>query len=356
MTLRVLHVIAEMGVGGAESMVAEMIRNGSSRGWSSAVASSGGIRLDELDGTTYHVPLVHRSVRGLLTARVAVERAATEFVPDVIVAHNVSATVVARLAAPRRPILSVFHGVDGKDYRMSAIVLSLAPTRVVAVAHAVAGRLQNSGLRHTPTSVIHNAVTPPVLPDRGEARAQLGLPGDTPIALCLARLEPQKRHDILIDAFARVRTDARLLIAGDGSLRTSIADRARPLGDRIQLLGNRSDVPTLLAAADVTVLTSDWEGLPVSVLESMASGVPVIAPDVDGLREVLGDGGGELIAPGDIDGFADSLDKFLHDKVFREEHGRRAQKIISDEFSLQTMMADYDEVLRSMTERTMAPR
>ena len=110
---------------------------------------------------------------------------------------------------------------------------------------------------------------------------------------------PQKRHDVLLDAWAQLTGGELLLLAGDGPERHDLEERARPLGDRVRFLGNRSDVSMLLAAADVTVLTSDWEGLPISILESLAAGRPVVATDVDGVREILGPGGGRLVPRGD---------------------------------------------------------
>lgn len=349
--MRVLHVIAEMGVGGAESLVAEMAVLGEEYGWVSAVASSGGVRADELRarGVACHdVPLVSRSVSGLLAARRAIAAASRDFGAEVIVAHNISATTVTRLARPGLPVLAVFHGVAAGDYRAAAAVLSIAPTRVVAVAGAIADRLAGHGQRRVPLSVIRNAVATPDLPDRLTARAELGLSPQQPVALCLARLQPQKRHDVLLRAWAAQDPGAVLLIAGDGALRAELETQARPLGERVRFLGNCDNVPTLLAAADITVLTSDWEGLPMAVLESMAAGIPVVAGDVDGLREVLGAGGGTLVRPGDDAAFARAIADALQDDGWRAEQSARAVDRIQENYSPTAMMARYDEELRAM--------
>jgi len=349
--MRVLHVIAEMGVGGAESLVAEMATLGTGYDWTSAVASAGGVRADELRAAgvrCYDVPLVSRSVGGLLAARRAVAAAATDFDAEVIVAHNISATIVARAARPRLPVLSVFHGVAAADYRAAAAVLSAAPTRAVAVADAIAGRLRDHGLRRVPLTVIRNAVATPELPGRERARATLGLDPDQPVALCLARLEPQKRHDVLLRAWAAQDPGAVLLIAGDGSLRGELETRATGLGDRVRFLGNRDDVPTLLAATDLTVLTSDWEGLPMAILESMAVGVPLVASDVDGLREVLGKGGGTLVEPGDHEAFATAIAHALSSERWREEQSAAALRRIREDYSPAAMMTRYDTEIRGM--------
>ena len=110
--MRVLHVISEMGAGGAETLVAGMVARGEEYGWVSAVACGGGFRADALaaDGTpTFAVPLARRSEAGVLKAAWATRRAIARFRPDVVLAHNVGASLVTRLAG-RRPI-TVFHGV-----------------------------------------------------------------------------------------------------------------------------------------------------------------------------------------------------------------------------------------------------
>jgi glycosyltransferase involved in cell wall biosynthesis len=300
--MRVLHVISEMGSGGAETLVAGMALAGGAVGWQSAVASGGGHRADALrvhGVPTFTLPLVRRKATGVLRAAAAARSAIQRFGPDVVLAHNVSATLVARLAiAPGRalPVVTVCHGLADTDYRGAARILRHTARTVVAVADATADSLRNAGLPDP--VVVPNAVFPgQVTVPRAVVRATLGLAPDVPVALCVARMEPQKRHDVLLDAWAKLGGDAVLLLAGDGSLRAGLAQRCAEMGltDRVRFLGTRADVPDLLAAADVTVLTSDWEGMPIAVLESMAADRPVVATDVSGVRAVLAGGG--LVVP-----------------------------------------------------------
>jgi glycosyltransferase involved in cell wall biosynthesis len=348
--MRVLHVISEMGSGGAETLVAGMVSRGEEYGWTSAVASAGGFRADALAaaGTpVFPVPLARRSKAGVLKAAWATRRAVARFRPDVVLAHNVGASLVARLAVlpRRRPLLSVFHGVAADDYPAAARILRRTADSVVAVSPATADRLAEAGLDRP--VVIRNAVfaRPPVF-GRAEVRASLGVPERTPVALCLARLEPQKRHDVLLDAWAAVEGDAVLWLAGDGSLRADLERRAEALGRRVEFLGTRADVPDLLAAADVTVLTSDWEGLPLAVLESMAAGRPVVATDVGGVGGVLADGGGLLVPPGDPAATAEALSTLLFDAAAREAAATRALAVVERDHGSHALMKSYDELLR----------
>ncbi|SFW78149.1 glycosyltransferase [Amycolatopsis australiensis] len=349
--MRVLHVISEMGAGGAETLVAGMAGRGEEYGWVSAVASAGGFRADALAaaGTpVFPVPLARRSKTGVLKAAWAVRHAIKRFRPDVVLAHNVGASLVARLALAgrRRPLLTVFHGVAAADVPAAARILRRVSDRVVAVSPATADRLAAAGLDRL--VVVRNAVfaRPPVF-GRAEVRASLGVPERTPVALCLARLEPQKRHDVLLDAWAAVGGDAVLWLAGDGSLRADLERRAAELGRRIEFLGTRTDVPDLLAAADVTVLTSDWEGLPLAVLESMAAGRPVVATDVGGVGEVLAGGGGLVVPPGDPAATAGALNTLLFDPAARAAAAADALRTVEREYDPHTVMKSYDELLRT---------
>ncbi|UJW36803.1 glycosyltransferase [Saccharothrix sp. AJ9571] len=351
--MRVLHVISEMGTGGAEALVGEMVHRGPGFGWISGVASGGGHRAEALDAQgvpLFTVPVARRTAGGVLRAARLTRTAVRKFRPDVVIAHNVSASVSAKLAiiGQRVPLLTVFHGVAEADYRTSARILRHTSDVVVAVAPVIAGRLRSAGLPRP--KVIRNAVALPSEMDSREAvRASLRLSAGVPVALCLARLEPQKRHDVLLDAWAKVSGDAILLIAGDGSLCEELQERSAELGlgDRVRFLGDRTDGPALLAAADVTVLTSDWEGLPIALLESLAAERPVVATDVDGVREVLSAGGGLLVPPGEPDAVAQALRKMLDDPGERSCAAAAGLATIRREYHPDALMESYDELLRS---------
>lgn len=367
MSMRVLHAINEMGDGGAERMVADLVRAGSgpvpagsgppAGRWTSAVLSSGGRRAEELAAegvATFRMPRVRRGplslLRGVLAARRAVRRSA----PDVVVAHNVLVSVVlwsALHTLRRRPALvTVFHGVGATDYRRAARLLSTTSDVVVAVSGAIAGRLRAAGLTGTRLTVVRNAVPAPVPApapgDRRRARRLLGLPEDRAIVLCAARMVPQKRHDVLLEAWALLPGDAVLLLAGDGPLRARLETAAAPQGDRVRFLGTRADVDDLLRAADATVLTSDWEGLPMAVLESLAAGRPVVATDVDGVHEVLGGGAGLLVPPRDPDAAAAALARVLGQPATSASLVRAGTAVLARDHDPATLLDRYDEVLR----------
>lgn len=362
--MRVLHAISEMGVGGAESLVVELVRRGAGAGWESAVASNGGPREDELQrerlAATYRVPLSRRSPGGLARAGLATRRVLVGWAPDVVVAHNVGVTAsvaLARRTLRRRiPTAAVFHGVAAGEYRTAARILDLGADEVVTVSEAIARRLADSGLRRRPV-VIPNAVTAPAMPSREDARRALGIPLDVPVALCAARLVEQKRHDVLLRAWSALPEGCQLLIAGDGPQRSRLSalHEELGLGGSVQLLGSRGDVPRLLAAADVATLSSDWEGLPIFVLEAMASGRPVVATRVDGLAEVLSDGGGLLVPPGSPSALAEALGTMLLDPRARADAAAAALRTVERRYNAATMVARYDDLLRGLHHRGPQP-
>ena len=349
-TTRVLHIINEMGVGGAEALVQALVEGGASVGWRSAVVSSGGWRADALaaaDQETHLVRRIRRDPRSVALAMIDTRSAIRNARPDVVVAHNILATVVARgalvLAGQKRPVVSVFHGVPDRDYERAASILDRASSAVVVVTDAIGRRLVDAGLRPEKLTVIPNAVEPPTLVDREDACAQTGLDPAALHVLCAARLVPQKRHDVLLEAWAHARPPATLLLAGDGPSRIELEARAADLGlaDSVRFLGPRTDVPTLLCASEVAVLASDWEGLPLSALEAMAAGVPVVATDVDGLSELLGDGAGVLVPPRSPVSLGEELVALLAAPQRRRDLADRGRRLVESRHHPSQMFGDY---------------
>ncbi len=136
----------------------------------------------------------------------------------------------------------------------------------------------------------------------------------------MARLEPQKNPELLAEACSALQHPAELLIAGEGSLRPQLEKHSG-----VTLLGVRSDIPELMADADVFALSSDYEGHPVALLEAMAAGLPVVATAVGGVPEIVGDAG-LLVPPRDIEAFRNALVQLQRDPSLREELSRRARE------------------------------
>ena len=190
---------------------------------------------------------------------------------------------------------------------------------------------------------------------RADVRAELGL-GDAFMILSTGRLAEQKGYDYLIRAAALVREDlpgARIVLAGDGPLRGRLGKLVSKLGleDIVALVGHRSDVGDLLAASDLVVLPSLWEGLSISLLEAMAAGKPVVTTSIGSNREVTNDGeAAVLVPPKDAASLAAAISSLAAAGSRLQELGRKGQQVQRERYSLQRMldayMGEYDGLLR----------
>lgn len=353
--MRALSVIAEMGSGGAETVVADLTRHLAAAGHDVGVASAGGWRADELAAAgvrTVDVPLRDRGPAALARSVARLRRETGARPVELLHAHNVRASAAAHAARIARrhrpPLVTTVHGLAAEDYPHAARLLARTSDVVVAVSGDVAGRLVDAGLEERRLRVVENAVGPPDTAGRDDVRRELGVAGDRPVVLCAARLAAPKRLDLLLDAWPETG-DALLLVAGDGPDRAALEARARPLGERVRFLGTRRDVGRLLRAADLLVLPSDREGLPMTVLEAMAAGVPVVASDVGGLS-ALGDAV-ELVAPGSAAAVAAGVRRVLGDAERRAALVARSGALVQTRFSSAGMMAAYEFLYRELLGR-----
>jgi glycosyltransferase involved in cell wall biosynthesis len=184
-------------------------------------------------------------------------------------------------------------------------------------------------------------------------RAELTNDPAAPLVLTVARLDAQKGIPVLLDAVASV-PDAAFVVAGDGPDRAALEARAVSLGlaDRVRFLGHRRDVASLLAAADVLVLPSLYEGLPLSVLEAMIAGVPVIATAVGGTDEVVRDGEtGTLVPPGDASALAAAIRRVLGDRERSSRLADAARALVAREHSVEAMVASVSRLYETLLAR-----
>lgn len=222
----------------------------------------------------------------------------------------------------------------------------------VAIGDAVADSVQQVyGFR--PAEIIPNGVdvaahvAPPG--SRARLRAELGLAEHTPVLLAVGRLNPQKDHRSLLDALADPRLaglGAHLLVAGDGELRDDLLARAADLGltGRVHFLGLRQDVPALLAAADLFVLSSRYEGNPLVVMEALAAGRAVVATAVGCVPELVDDSCGRLVAPGDPAALASAVAELAADPALARRLGEAGGRRARDRFDLPVMAAAYAQL------------
>jgi glycosyltransferase involved in cell wall biosynthesis len=194
-------------------------------------------------------------------------------------------------------------------------------------------------------------------PDVAAVRYELGIGPTDPVVGIVAALRPEKNHDLflamarqVVNQLVNQLPEARFLIIGDGPCRDVIQQRSRELGisDHVMMLGSRDDVPRLLAAMNVFALTSHIEANPVSILEAMSVGRPVVATNVGSIHEAVAEGlTGFLVPPGDADQFALRVLQLLHEPLVCESMGAEARKTVLDNWSIEAMVRGYERLIES---------
>jgi len=297
---------------------------------------------------------------GALAAHLAEAR------PDVVHAHMFRAeTVAARAvmalveAGQRRPYLvATVHSSRVRSEGDRALLLDLTSQfgRLIAVSTAIVAKLKAEGRDIVPISLIRNGVD---LQRYAEQEACCTLPEEygmepgSKIVGVVARLEPEKGHPTLLEAWPQVLRavpDAYLLVVGEGSRRDALEAKARELriAHRIVFTGRRDDVPAVTAALDVAVLPSYREAQGLSVLEAMALSRPVVASNVGGIPEMIEDGvTGLLVPPHDAETLATAIIRLLTDHPYADTLGRAGHDLVHDRFCIEAMIeataAIYDE-------------
>jgi len=228
--------------------------------------------------------------------------------------------------------------------------------KVVGNSRAVVDFYRKAGLPDDSLDMIYSGIPvaePPEV-DRAEVRAAFGWPADAPLVLFAGRLMPQKGVDVLVaalDLLQHVRPQIRTLIAGDGPLKDELQGTAHAfqLDDRVKFLGHRGDVPRLLAAADVLVLPSRYEGLPNVVLEAMTYRKAVVATAAPGTTEVVADGETGLLVPvDDANALARSIRTLVDDPDLRRRMGEAGRARVEAEFGVDAMVDRFAALYESL--------
>jgi glycosyltransferase involved in cell wall biosynthesis len=286
---------------------------------------------------------------------------------DLIHAHQYTPFfygMAARLLYRRPPLLFTEHGRWFPDYprrkRMLVNRLLLRRRdRAVGVGESVRRALiDNEGLPSDRVDVIYNGIDLGAFSarpaERGAVRREIGLGADDFVILQVARLDPLKDHATAVRMMghvARRLPGARLVLVGEGPEEGKIRRmvRERSLDAHVLLLGLRTDVPRLLSAADVVLLTSVSEGIPLTLIEGMAAALPAVSTNVGGVREVVEDRETGLLAPsGDDAALAAAIVSLAEHPEFRARMGRRGRERAGALFSDRQMHAAYRRLYEEM--------
>jgi glycosyltransferase involved in cell wall biosynthesis len=278
------------------------------------------------------------------------------FAPDVIVSQGVSGLYVGQVLASLRRAVHIYldhRQVGLRLTRRREAMVRLSARRldwVIAVSAEQAGSWLQRRFPAERIQVIGNGVEAPrVSASKAQLRQELGFPAGAVVALLVARLRPEKRIGDFVRAVVAAREAAPGLIglvAGDGPERAAV-ESAIDGEHGVRLLGHRDDVDRLLKAADIFVLTSEHEAVPMAVLEAMAAGLPVLATSVGDVPSVVAHGeSGFLVSPYDVGAMAARLTELAADRELRLALGAAGARRQRDGWSSEAMIDGYAEFLR----------
>ncbi len=340
-------------LGGAQSVVRELARGLITRGHEVGVAArAGGPLWDTLDAQVRRFPLAKmrrqiaplRDLAALLELRVLYR----SFQPDVINLHSSKAGALGRVAFPAASVVYTVHGFDSiaRAHRLFLPIekaLSRGSSRIVAVCEYDRRALAQHGIRAS--AVIRNGVADPSTAEPAEGPEVLeGLKRRYGfIAMSIARVSAPKRFDILVGAAT--------LLQGDGIAVAWVGGIAGPhlaLPENFALVAARPNAAALLRLADVVLLASDYEGLPISVLEALAWGRPVIASRVGGLTELVDDGINGFLVENEPAAFAAALLRLRGDAHLSNRMGIAARRRYEADFGLERMVDKYEKLYKDI--------
>ena len=365
----VCHVVHSLGVGGAEVLVADMVRSLSDR-FNCVVACLDDIGLigESLRADGFQLQLLNREPGLDWNCARRLSAWLREHEVGVVHVHQCTPmfqAMLARFPGRQPPLLLTEHGRHHPDLpsRKRALAHRLllgSRDRLVAVGQATRQALiDNEGLPAERVEVIYNGVDLSKFNDiastaRGEVRKELGLEATDFVMTLVARLDPIKDHSTALATLKRVRESvptAKLLIVGDGPERANIevAIANGNFQGSAVMLGTRRDVPQLLAASNVFLLTSIGEGIPLTIIEAMAAGVPIVSTNVGGIPEMMTHGeSGFLHDAGDTFGLADSITTLHRDGALADRVTMAARERAFAMFSRQQMLASYSKIYEEL--------
>ena len=365
MATRILQIIPTLVQGGAEKQLT-LLATGLEKGRYDVhvcALTSAGPYADVLGDSRIPVHVVGKSWKIDPGAYWRLKRHIRAVQPDIVQTWIFAANCYGRQAAiscrvPR--IVAAERCVDRWKLPYQFAIdrhLAQRSDALVAPSEGVRQFYVGHGLPEDKFHVIHNGVTTATLPTsltRDELLVELDLPQHTRLIGAVGRLWPQKRWKDAIwaaELLSVVRDDVHLLILGEGPQRWRLERFAKQvhLRGKIHFLGHRDDALKMLPHFDCLWLSSSYEGLPNSILEAMVAGVPVVATDIPGNRDlVISHETGYLVPVGDRAAFARQTLQLLEDESLRKEMGNAAKRRVADHFSVDKMIRRYDEFYQQL--------
>lgn len=371
---KILQLIDGLNFGGAEVLLVDLVRGIKKSGYDVSVGYSthGPLEQRLLDlGISYkRLPRLGR-IDPFLFIKICLLILREK--PDIVHTHLFKSDLHGRLAARLcgvPVVVSTSHNNDvwarrfplGQIYGMTAKLTD----RVIAVSDEVREyQIQYTGISTEKIIVIENGVDVQRFSNQENAglaiRNELQIQPAAPVIGIIGRLQPQKDHSNFLNAAVHIRKnlpEARFVIVGDGPLREELMAQAQTLGlgSAVIFCGVRQDIPAVLAALNVLVISSKWEGLPVTLLEGLAARCPIVSTAVGGVPNVVMDGESALLVPSvDSSALAIAVLKILQSPSLAKSLVEAGFEKVNNQFSLDAMVAKILNLYRELLENHDAP-
>lgn len=375
--MRILQVCPEFVAGGIQRHVLDLSKWLRQRGHHVSFAGSPGEWLNEaMDKDFFALDLIAigadgghglarlvSAVRCATTLRKVLKRQRIQLVH----AHETAPALVARLATLglNIPIILSYHGSEPERVPQVGRIGRMTAKRIVTPSYRTARDLQErGGVPKAKVSVIGLGVDPAAAIEKDvvrQRRKELLGDGGKLLVVTIARLAPQKGIDVLIDVVRRVtshRRDIRFVVIGDGPLRDDVEGWSAEAGTESCLrFAGRSDEPyAYLKAGDLFLLTSNWEALPITIVEAFRAGLPVVATDTGGVKELVGPSVGRVARIADAKALAASvLEIFGNDELRREMSENALRLSTEDRFSPDYVHGLFEQTYADLLDETLPP-
>jgi len=366
--VRVLHIIPDFGSGGAERLLVDLLQATDTDRFEVAAVSlyprRGTILDKEINDKELKVFYLNKRLGLDIRVIFEVHRLFRNFRPDVIHTHlsvlhyTLIPTTLLRVGAR---IHTIHNTAQKETDRFGKIVRFIAfylcHTLPVSLSQQVANSVREVYGRYLSTPIIFNGIpTLRYLHQFSENQSEPVLNDDF-VLIHIGRFVPQKNHKLLVESFAKalnVYPKMRLLLVGEGPLRPQteqIVENLK-LTNKVMFLGVRKDIPELLAKSDAFVLSSDWEGMPLTILEAMAAGKPVVSTSVGAVPEIVMNGiTGILVSPQDSKLFSDGLLKLTKDTGLCAKMGNSGRQRVLEQYDISRTAREYESIYLKQLKR-----
>ena len=364
-TYKILLVSTGGHIGGEETFTRNLALALLKRGHQIWVAPGGDIQKKDLEKNQIPVadlPVAGRSPFGLLKGAKAISRFAETEGVDIVHCQAAGPAILGALTRwlhlPATKCVWIWHdhGISARTYHWIPRFLNKLDQSIANSDYELI-KLLGEGVRDDKIRRIHNGVDPQLwmLPQeqiasyRVEIRKQYAIPEDAPVWGYVGRLSPEKGCDLFVPSAVRILKDnpsARFMITGDGVMKDQLQQAFAQAGiqDKVCFCGFQTEMPKYMSALDVLILPSKMETFSLTVLQSMAMGLPVVGTDVGGTPEQIAHGyDGLLFLNGDEAGLAESVNRLLSDKAYCQELGRTGQMIIRGYLNIDRMIDQIEE-------------